>query len=101
MAKQMRAGRMIAVNDMQCVDTTVPELREGEVMVKTTMASICGSDLHLVCHGAGVSHSFPCPHGYPGHEAIGSVRLTLGRSTKEHEIARAGKSLVQAWHELI
>lgn len=64
---------MLAVNDMQCVETGVPELRDGELLVKTTMASICGSDLHLVCHGAGVGHAFPCPHGYPGHEAIGEV----------------------------
>lgn len=73
MAKQMRAGRMIGVNDMQCIDATVSELRDDEVLVKTEMASICGSDLHLVCHGAGISHPFPCPHGYPGHEAIGEI----------------------------
>jgi cysteine desulfurase len=54
------------------------------------------------CHAAGDQASAVIlAMGVPGHEAIGSVRLTLGRSTKEHEIARAGKSLVQAWHELI
>ena len=54
------------------------------------------------CHAAGDQASAVIlAMGVPGHEAVGSVRLTLGRSTGEHEIARAGKSLVQAWHELI
>lgn len=70
----MRSGRMFGVNDMRCVDTPVPAIEDQRtVMVKTSMASICGSDLHLVCHGAGVGHALPCPHGYPGHESIGEV----------------------------
>jgi L-iditol 2-dehydrogenase len=73
MAELMRAGQMVGVNDMRCVETAIPEIGDGQILVKTTMASICGSDLHVVCHGAGVNHSLPCPHGYPGHEGIGEV----------------------------
>lgn len=69
----MRTGQMFGVSDMRCVEMAIPELRDGEMLVKTDMASICGSDLHLVCHGAGLTHPFPCPHGYPGHEAVGEV----------------------------
>lgn len=70
----MRSGRMFGVNDMRCVELPVPAIEDQRtVMVKTTMASICGSDLHLVCHGAGVAFAMPCPHGYPGHESIGEV----------------------------
>lgn len=73
MAEMMRAGQMMGVNDMQCVEAPIPETADGQILVKTKMASICGSDLHVVCHGAGITHSLPCPHGYPGHEGIGEV----------------------------
>jgi threonine dehydrogenase-like Zn-dependent dehydrogenase len=64
---------MHGINDMRCVEAPVPELAEEQILVRTTMASICGSDLHVVCHGAGVPFPLPCPHGYPGHEGIGEV----------------------------
>ncbi len=73
MANTMRAGQMHGVNDMRCVEAPIPELGDSQILVHTTMASICGSDLHVVCHGAGVAFPLPCPHGYPGHEGIGEV----------------------------
>ena len=73
MAELIRAGQMMAVNDIRCVETPIPEIGPDEILVKTVMASICGSDLHVVCHGAGIGHGLPCPHGYPGHEGIGEV----------------------------
>ncbi len=73
MTETMRAGQMHGVNDMRCVETPIPEPGDGQILVRTAMASICGSDLHVVCHGAGVGFPMPCPHGYPGHEGIGEV----------------------------
>ncbi len=64
---------MVGVNDMQCVEAPIPEIGDGEILVKTHMASICGSDLHVVCFGAGLRNPLPCKHGYPGHEGIGEV----------------------------
>jgi len=72
-AEMMRAGQMLGINDMRCVETPIPEIGDQQILVRTTMASICGSDLHVVCHGAGVPFPLPCPHGYPGHEGIGEV----------------------------
>ena len=69
----MKTGQLFGVDDMRCVEMAMPEPIDDRVVVQTDMASICGSDLHLVCHGAGIAHGFPCPHGYPGHEAIGRV----------------------------
>ncbi len=63
----------MGVNDIRCVEAPIPEIGENQILVKTVMASICGSDLHVVCHGAGIGHALPCPHGYPGHEGIGEV----------------------------
>lgn len=73
MADTMRTGQLFGVNDLRCVEKPVPDRRDGEVLVKTSMASICGSDLHIVCHGAGIRFPMPCPHGYPGHEAVGEI----------------------------
>ena len=73
MGELMRAGQMVGVNNIQCVEAPIPEIGPGQILVRTIMASICGSDLHVVCHGAGIGHPLPCPHGYPGHEGIGEV----------------------------
>ncbi len=69
----MRAGQMVGINDMRCVETEIPPIDADQILVKTHMASICGSDLHVVCHGAGIRYDLPCKHGYPGHEGIGEV----------------------------
>lgn len=68
----MRASRVMAKGDIRCVDAPMPEPGEGQVLVKTHTASICGSDLHVVCHGVAMP-PLPCEHGYPGHEAIGEI----------------------------
>ncbi len=57
---------------MVCTETGIRPPGDGELLVKTSYASICGSDLHVVCHGVNVP-ALPCPHGYPGHEGIGEV----------------------------
>lgn len=72
MAELMRAGQLVGLNDMRCVEAEVPSIGDGEILVRTILASICGSDLHVVCHGANVPN-LPCPHGFPGHEGIGEV----------------------------
>jgi len=71
--EKMRATRMVEVGRMECEEIEIPPLAEGQVRVKSEMASICGSDLHVVMMGVGMGHPSPCPHGYPGHEGIGRV----------------------------
>jgi len=38
--------------------------------------------------------------GVPPHEALGTVRLTLGRRSTEEEIHRAAKALAEAWRTI-
>lgn len=38
--------------------------------------------------------------GVPSLEALGSIRLTLGRGSSGEEVARAAEALVRAWHNL-
>lgn len=78
---------------MVCLDQPEPEAADGDLLVRTDLASICGSDLHIVMDGvgglppvgAGASPVEPIMPGtgdrartaawpgYPGHEGIGRV----------------------------
>lgn len=69
---KMRAALMVENGLMECIQADVRAPKEGEILVKTEMASICGSDLHVIYHG--VSHpAFPQQPGFPGHEGVGEV----------------------------
>ena len=75
MTKTMRASRVSALGKVVCEETPVKPPGEGELLVRTRMAAICGSDLHKVFLGDElIPHA--CPHGYPGHEGIGQVEQT-------------------------
>lgn len=68
----MRAALVRAPGAIECVEVPEPEPAPGQVLIKTVCASLCGSDLHHVFLRLR-DDSFPCPHGYPGHEGIGEV----------------------------
>ena len=68
----MPAVLATALKQIRCEEIPVPDPEPGKVLVKTTLASICGSDLHIVYMGWNV-HEFPLPHGYPRHEGVGEV----------------------------
>ena len=55
---------------MACEDAPVPSVADGQVLVRTGYASVCGSDLHVVYGGAPPR---PAAAGYPGHESVGEV----------------------------
>ena len=44
----MKAARWIGLGRVECEDVPVPLVADGEVLVRTVYASICGSDLHEV-----------------------------------------------------
>jgi len=53
------------------------------------------------CHAAGESASAVIlAMGIPPAEALGSVRLTLGRGTTEEDVRRAAEALGRAWERL-
>jgi len=63
----------------------------------TAIAASTGS----ACHEAGASASAVIlAMGVPEEEAIGSVRLTLGRSNSRDDIDRAADELIKAWQRL-
>ncbi len=68
----MPAALATGLKQIRCDEISAPEPTPGKVLVRTKLASICGSDLHIVYMGWNVNE-FPLPHGYPGHEGIGEV----------------------------
>src|SRR5690349_15948198 len=84
--QKMKAARLIAPEKMVCEQAPVPEPKDGEVLVKSELAAICGSDLHVVyqgqVHAADGKAPYPCPHGYPGHEGLGTVVASKAPSLK-------------------
>ena len=68
----MPAALATGLKQIHCDEIAVPVPEPGKVLVKSTLASICGSDLHIVYMGWNV-HEFPLEHGAPGHEGVGEV----------------------------
>ena len=81
----MPAGIAIAPGKLRCDEISTPYPEDGKILVKTTLASICGSDLHIVYMGWNV-HAFPLPYGYPGHEGLGQVVDGGGTGIKSGEL---------------
>src|SRR3984885_11574582 len=67
----MKAARWVGVGRVVCEDVPVPPVADGQVLLRTAYASICGSDLHSV-FGAEPPPQ-PGPAGYPGHESVAEV----------------------------
>lgn len=68
----MPAAIVTGLGSVKCVDIPTLAPEEGKVLVKTSLASICGSDLHVVYMGWNAT-GYPLNPGHPGHEAIGEV----------------------------
>ncbi|MCH7654093.1 MAG: zinc-binding dehydrogenase [Chloroflexi bacterium] len=68
----MLAAQAIGLKQLRCDELPIPDMEPGMTLVKTRLASLCGSDLHIVYMGWN-AYEFPLPHGYPGHEAVGEV----------------------------
>jgi L-iditol 2-dehydrogenase len=67
----MRAGRIVASGRVDFEEVDVKPAGDGELLVRTTYASICGSDLHIAIPSDPVEVTGP--PGFPGHEGVGEV----------------------------
>ena len=66
----MKAARWVGLGRVVCEEAPLPSAAEGEILLRTIFASICGSDLHSVFASAPPQ---PGMAGYPGHESVGEV----------------------------
>ena len=64
----MKAAALHAVGDLRYEDIPIPEIADGEVLIKVRAAGICGSDIPRVMKKG--TYSFPL---VPGHEFAGEV----------------------------
>lgn len=70
---KMRAARLVETGKMVCEEAPLFEPEEGQVVVKSHMAAICGSDLHQVFFEMLAPMKLPAEPGWPGHEGVGEV----------------------------
>jgi L-iditol 2-dehydrogenase len=82
---KMRAAIATELGVIRCAEVPMPQIKEGEVLVRTLAASICGSDLHMVNTGWGM-HAFPAMAGHTGHEAAGRVVETRSPRFSEGDL---------------
>jgi L-iditol 2-dehydrogenase len=67
-----RAARLLAPGRLEVGRFPVAEPRPGEILVRTRLAAVCGSDVHVVFSEEGAEW-LPAPPGFPGHEGVGEV----------------------------
>jgi L-iditol 2-dehydrogenase len=78
----MKAAKLFGANDIRVVDCVVPDISDEEILLKTSSAAICGSDLRMIGNGyKGVDEEHPLTLG---HEFAGLIEL-VGKNVKGYE----------------
>ncbi|MGA4847514.1 zinc-binding dehydrogenase [Streptomyces sp. G5(2025)] len=72
------AAILVEPGRLEVEEVPFRDLAEREVLVRNSVAAICGSDVHRVRAESPFfkdmrDHPYPCPPGYPGHEGLGEV----------------------------
>jgi L-iditol 2-dehydrogenase len=67
----MKAVQVVARGNAKFVETPVPEVKPGHVLVRTRRLSLCGSDIQMLHYAA--DSAYPFPPGTTGHEMVGFV----------------------------
>src|SRR3984885_5139569 len=69
---QFPPGKAIVFNGVgqpfECISRSLPEIKPGEILVKTIYTTICGSDIHTYC-----GRRQEPPHVVLGHEIVGDI----------------------------
>lgn len=68
----MRAARLAGPRQFELLDAAMPEVKEGEVLVRMKHLSVCGSDLRTYDRSL-PEETYPLPVGAPCHECVGEV----------------------------
>lgn len=74
MSETMRIAHMLGHGGVEVREVARPEPAPGEVLVKTAMSALCGSEMHTWRHdGFATTASHPAGNG--GHEAAGLIAV--------------------------
>jgi L-iditol 2-dehydrogenase len=67
----MQAAKLYGIGDVRVCECPVPEIGDGEILLKTSAAAICGTDLRMIANGyKGVDGEHPLTLG---HEISGII----------------------------
>ena len=67
----MLAARMYGANDLRVEEVAVPEVGDGEVLIKVKAAAVCGTDVRMLSFGTnGIDEKNP---RILGHEFAGFI----------------------------
>jgi threonine dehydrogenase-like Zn-dependent dehydrogenase len=69
----MRAGRLTSPRTIDFVDAPMPEVKEGDCLIKMEQVSVCGSDIYLEFNKDLPEEEYPLAPGRPCHECAGVV----------------------------
>ena len=86
------ASREHGVGHLVCEDAPLPTPDTGAALVRTLVASICGSDFHIVdlaYYARGRPSVLPGPPGFPGHESVVEVADAPGNDLEPGQLALA------------
>lgn len=75
----MKAAVIDKVNSIHVQDREIPQIGEGEALIKVRYCGICGSDLHVL-HGQHPTATFPV---VPGHEFVGELVEAKGEGAEQ------------------
>jgi L-iditol 2-dehydrogenase len=78
----VKAAQIIEPGRIEVTEAPIPTPADGEALIRSHRASICGSDIHIVYEGF-YRGDFPAPPGFPGHEGVGRVELSRTSDLKE------------------
>ena len=68
----MKSIQIVGPKDLRLVDTALPVLKDGQVMIRSEFLSICGSDMRDY-RPSFPEERYPLPAGAPSHEGVGIV----------------------------
>lgn len=78
----MLVARLFGAGDVRLVECDIPEISHDEILLKTTAAAICGSDLRMMANGyKGVDEKNPLTLG---HEFSGIIEK-VGKDVKQYK----------------
>jgi len=84
---KMLAGQITGKRRLEMIEIPIPEIEEGEILVKLQVGSICGSDLPYflfdTSHPALTGASAPLPPMLSLHELVGFVAQSRSKRFKE------------------
>ena len=87
MVKKMRAAYIEKPELMYVTEVDVPEIADGEALIRVRYIGVCGTDTHLI-HGHHATATFPL---IPGHEFVGELVDIKG---KEEALFKVGETVV-------